>query len=1108
MFNRGVDELLQSLPTLGDLDADDVRRILTRAWLEAVDRRDLGGDGISNEPFVRNLRRLATALEVHAILAPDVDVAATRACAFVAAEALQVANEIASIEGPGSTPWLFGSSERFEQVEAGLLYLIAGYDANAGVLARTLDDSDVDADDDADGTFAGWALSAITDLLLLRAPEDRPTPEPPTDDLPLPQRARRAILQRLGDAVANHLRWLTLTDPGENPGPALLRELIEQLEVRSDGTPEAAPHADLHHLALLLAAACDGTADRALRRVPPPDNDGARFLDYQRRRAATRPLLWPAAADYAAAALPGPKAHAIVSVPTGAGKSAVAELAVAQAVRDGWVLYLAPTNALVGQIRRQLYEVIGRLEGVTVREFLGGSEYTDLAGEALGDITDRQVLAMTPEKCSLALRQSPEAFDRLALCIVDEAHTLGQRDARAVIAELVVSEVLHRAPTARVLMTSALLRNPEALRDWLAEATGIRAVVIDRPWRPTRTLRAIAGFDQEQADEAATAAQEELECLPAHRKKATFQAPLALLAGLQGAWRTNDPADYSLVRTTITAPLIWHRSQGAILEGYRNPAVRSLVQALGEREHRVLAFLPRSKHDSFALARDIEGFADDESADLGDEIEALLRLADAELGAPSALRRALHKRVGVHTGAMLREEQRASELAFEREMAWALFATGTLAQGLNLPATAVVIGGTEIGWDSEATPAEKAQRARAQLLNAIGRAGRANTAARSMAIVVPSRALGFNPQTNATETVAEADFLREEDASTAVASQLDGLIEKALDGTLDMSTMSAPEQTAFAFLSFAAGGGDAEGVLSRSWAVQRAGAAARADEVASALGRLGQRFLEDADAPEWVAVAAHRAGLALPEAAALYHGLRRRLIERAQPHSIGQWTAAMIMVLRGTPLPTLERMLPVAPFKSTAIADAWSHDPDQRDSGWAALAPTLHAWLSGGSLLAVAAAAHGMDVGTNAGRGPRDPLPRILRVVNDGFGFGLAMIAGALGAIVAAGQEAEGDEPWGLQADAARALSLLPLAIRLGAGSPASIAWMRAGARPRAVAHLLSRRVETPADLDDDALREWARQRLREIADFTLDVADSLEERRLIAAMLIARTVA
>ena len=1109
MFNRGVDELLESLPTLGELDPDGVRRMLTRAWLEAVDHRDLGGPEAEGEAFARELRRLATALEVHAILGADVGTETLRACAFVGAEALEVASEISANGVRGEDePWLFGTQLRFERVEAGLLYLIAGYDANAGIIGRALDQAH--GEDRLEPTVSDWALISIVDLLLLRSPARHDLPEPPGDDALLSERVRQAIWRSLGHAINDHLDWLTFGDDGSDAAANQLRELAEQLESRSDGSAGSAHHSDLHHLVLLVAAACDGTAARALRRVTSPDDDGGRFLDYQRRRARTRPLLWPAAADYAAAALPGPHAHAVVSVPTGAGKSAVAELAVAQAVRDGWVLYLAPTNALVGQIRRQLYEVIGKLKGVEVREFLGGSEYTELAGEALGDIADRQVLAMTPEKCSLALRQSPEVFERLALCVVDEAHTLGARDARAVIAELVVSEVLHRAPTTRVLMMSALLGNPDELQRWLTGATGLEAVVVDRPWRPTRTLRAIAGFDEEQADAAAESAQAELEQLPASRKKVVFEAPLALLAGLQGAWRSSDSADYALVRTSITSPLGWHRSKGAILKGYRNPAVRSLVQALGERGHRVLAFLPRSRHDSFSLARDIDGFSTSEEVALSDAIMALLRLADAELGVPSMLRDALDKRVAVHTSAMLREEQRASELAFEAEIAWALFATGTLAQGLNLPATAVLIGGTEIGWDKEATEAEKARRARAQLLNAIGRAGRANVAARSMAIVVPNQALAFNPQTNAAETVEEAKFLQEEDASSDVSSQLDGLIAKALDGSLDMTTMSAPEQTAFAFLSFAAGNGDAEGVLSRSWAAQRAGAAQRADEVANVLGRLGQGFLADAHAPEWVALAAHRAGLALPEAAALHNALREWLTDHPAPRSIDAWAATLMAVLRSLPLSALQRVLPPGPYKSTALAGSWSDDSSERDAGWSAWELTLTAWLRGDALLDVAAQAHQRDLEANAKRGQSDPLPRILRVANDGFGFGLATAAGTLGAIVSAGQETEGDDPWAMPPDAARPLALLPLAIRLGAGTPLSIAWMRAGARPRVVAHLLSRRVETPPnlnELDDDTLRTWARSRLDEIADQNLDPAQNPEERALLAAMIIARSV-
>lgn len=1105
MFNRGVDNLLQALPRLGDLDADDVRRMLTRAWLEAVDRRDLGGTGVDGTEVVSDLRRLATALELYAVLVSNVEATTLRASAFVAAEALEVVAEVAALDPEASRPWLFGSHSRFERVEAGLLYLIAGYDANAALIGQNLD-MPGDRADLPEAAASTWVLELVRALLLLRLPADAPAPPPPLGaEFPLRERVRYAILMRLGAAARDHLLWLTLaSDDGESP-VSRLQALISELERLQDGRGGGVQHADLHHLALLLLAAVEGTGGRALRTVPPPPDDSGRFEDFQRQRAATRPLLWPAAADYAEHCLPGPDVHAVVSVPTGAGKSAVAELAIAQAVRDGWVLYLAPTNALAGQIRRQLNEVVGRLPGVTVREFVGGAEYTELEGEDLGVIGQRQVLVMTPEKCSLALRQNPDAFKRMALCVVDEAHIVGESGTRAVIAELVLAEVLHRAPQARVLMLSALLANPGELANWLQDVTGFNAQVVDSPWRPTRTLRAVAGFDQDRGQEALNRAVADLEALPPKRKNVTFGAPLTLFAGLQGAWRTSHLVDFAFAPTKIEAPLKYHRDNGLDGSGYLNSAVQALVQGLGDNRHRVLAFLPRNKHHSFLAARNMPGFGDG-SAEFTPEITALLSLADAELGAPSALREALGKRIGVHTSAMLQQERRASEIAFELELAWAMFATGTMAQGLNLPATVVVIGGTKIGFDQGATTAQERQRERAQLLNAIGRAGRANVAPRSMAIVVPDKAIVFSAETDAEKTIKRAAFLSEEDASTEVHSQLDGLIARALDGTLDLRTMSSTEQTAFAFLSYAAEGNDAQGVLSRSWAVQRAAASGQAGDIAKALGRLGAAFLADRSAPEWVALAAHRSGLPLPETAALYSALRQHLLDQPTPANTREWAEVMIAVLKTMPPAELARALPSDPYRATRLEPIWGDDVLRRAQGWTALQATLGAWFEGKPLIEVAAETERNNPAGKAGRGQQDPLPRVLRVVNEGFGFGLAIVAGALGAIVAAGKETDPDGPWQLPADSARSLSLLPLAVRLGAGTPTTIAWMRAGVRPRAVAHLLDQLLQPPSDVtSDEDLKAWASRTLMDVADDFVILGRTEDERALIAAMLIAR---
>jgi DEAD/DEAH box helicase/Helicase conserved C-terminal domain len=812
MYNRGVDQLLASLPQIEGIDGDAVKRLLTSAWVDALEVRDQ--DSPSPDGAETPLRRLATALELHAVLPNQIELEMLRACAFVAAEALSVAAEVQPMTDALAQPWLFGDTARYERIETGLLYLIAGYDANAALCARALRDNEVTTEPTGAAAAEDWTLRAVLALLSGARADDSAEPEL-ADNTTVSVAARHEVLLRIGRAVRRHLRWLRMDEP-ENTSLADLTAVAADLSAGLDGEPAAVAHPDLYHLVLLLTAACGETTRRALRDVPPPPaDDTGVFSTYQRSRAVERPLLWPAAQQYANSALPGPDSHAVVAVPTGAGKSAVAELAIAQALTDGWVLYLAPTNALVGQIRRQLQQAFQPLPDVAVDQFFGGSEYTVLSEEGIDEIQDSHILVMTPEKCSLALRVNPDAFQRLALCVVDEAHGIGETGTRAAVLELVIAEVLHRAPAVKALLMSALIANPQDLASWLENVTGFAAHAVVTPWRPTRTLRALAGFDRDNLQTSGDAAERELDELPPRRKNVAFSSKIGLLTGLQGAWSSSQTEDYKYVVTNVRGALKATRRLGRVVlnsDGYLNPAVGNLVQALGDNGHRVMAFLPRSRHDSFTVARDMTGFG---AIDLGQEVAAYLDLANAELGVASAVRGLLGKGIAVHTSAMLREEQRASEAAFEQGQVRAIFATGTLAQGLNLPATAVVIGGTQIGYDPSSTRREDAARSRAQLLNAIGRAGRAQIATRSVAIVVPNNAQIISAERVVSDTVTAAEFLREEDASTEVASQLSALIEATVRDDVELGAMTAAEEAAFAFLSFE-GGEDTSEVIAKS----------------------------------------------------------------------------------------------------------------------------------------------------------------------------------------------------------------------------------------------------------------------------------------------------
>jgi hypothetical protein len=792
----------------------------------------------------------------------------------------------------------------------------------------------------------------------------------------------------------------------------------------------------------------------------------------------------------------------VVSVPTGAGKTEVAELAIAQALGEGWVLYLAPTNALVAQVLRDLAARFSRAEEVRVRAFLGGAEYTEFEGEALDDIGGPQVLVMTPEKCSLALRQAPGAFETLRLFILDECHLLADTGGRGVLAELVIAELMHRAHHAAALLMSALVANADELADWLHAATDAEAVPIEPPWRPTRTVRAVLGIEPDGANEAFGDAVDVFEA-DQRRRNVSFEAPVALLANLQGAWRSTDAEDYAVLRTDVTAPLTARRRPDGTIRpeptGYVNPTSGRLTHALASRGQRVITFLPASKHYSFSVARDLEPLAPRPGEDARiDEVAAHLQLAEIELGVETPLRELIARGTAVHTAAMLRDEQRASEIAFEDGQAVALFATGTLAQGLNLPATTVVVGGTRVGHDPDVPIREREERERAQLLNAIGRAGRPFVASRSLAIVIPDRWIVVRPHTSASRARDEAPFLRFDDASTQVRGQTETIIEQALTSAgLAVEGLTVQEQIAFSFLSMAEAD-DRREVVRRAFGAFRVGITEdeeRAERVAVAVGTAGTRFVEATNAPLWVSEASHIAGIPLPATAALFSAATR-IIRDKQPDTIDAWLDVLINALRRLTPQQTRLTLPAYPFEATLAASLFDDDASRtaRAGAAASLQNIVTTWMSGEPLTVVAAAAQGDAALGNAGRTSGNPIPKIIGVVEQGLGFGLSRGAGALAAFARVASEREPDSPWAADADERGDLDLLPLAIRFGCNDLATTAWYRWGFRRRRVAHLIARAVPPPAELRGDALANWiAAQRRSLLADdANLDALDDV----------------
>jgi hypothetical protein len=957
-------------------------------------------------------------------------------------------------------------ANQYASIEASALYLVAGFDANAAVAARQISGASITQRDHPEAHVAGRMAECARALFELRVPAPADSAAPSLD-LPAGVRVRWEAWRRIADGVERHVAWLL---GGADPQDAASE--LASLSARLD---RAGVDADVSHIANLLAAACSATEDRALRTlVQDPEGTLAAYVDL---RARSRPLLWPAAATYSRSVVASDSAHAVVAVPTGAGKSSVAELGIAASLDLGWILYLTPTNALAAQVTRDLSRLFGGLENVSVSGFLGGAEFTSLAEDSVDDVGVRQVLVMTPEKCSLALRQSPEAFGRLSLLVMDECHLLGAKGARGVTAELTVSAVLERAPTARVIMLSALLENADEIGAWLETATGGSTEVITTPWRPTRTLRGVLGIDPDRSEPEFQEARQFLDERP-KRKTRDFAASVNLLTSCQGAWKTLDSDDYALIRSSLAVKLTAERRGSEIVPsrtGYVNAATASLTKQLADSGERVLAFLPANRHHSFSVARDLPDLSPDPKPGARlDGIRALLDLADFELGIESPLRSLIDRGIAVHTSAMLRDEQRASELSFVDGQARAIFATSTLAQGLNLPATAVVIGGTRIGDQRGVPTATEEERTRAELLNAIGRAGRAYVSARSIGIVIPDRWIPIRAGDSPEAARRGAPFLQYQDASTEVASQIQALIRTALDNPdVQVGRLTDEELAAFTFL---ASDDPAEGraILQKSYGAFREGLDSdQALGVSRAINRAGAVFVQEVEAPEWVVEASRVSGVSLPAMGGL---LRSALaVEDGPGETVGEWREFLSQVLNSTPPRLIAPLLPAQPFEHSPM-EALVNPEARQDGGWAeaidVLDRSLGLWMSGASLDAMVEVSLGKESG-NPGRGSGNPIPKILALTESGFGFGVSRLAGALTALFAVGENAGATELPALAPGQRFALDLFPLGVRFGCDSSASLAWYRWGFRRRRLAHLLADALPPPIDLGPDDWRGW-----------------------------------
>lgn len=152
----------------------------------------------------------------------------------------------------------------------------------------------------------------------------------------------------------------------------------------------------------------------------------------------------------------------LVAAPTGAGKTIVGEFAVDLALRTGRkAFYTTPIKALSNQ---KYHDLVAR-HGADHVGLLTGD--TSILGEA-------PVVVMTTEVLRNMIYASSRTLDGLGFVVMDEVHYLADRFRGAVWEEVII----HLPESVQVVSLSATVSNAEEFGDWLAQVRGNTAVVV------------------------------------------------------------------------------------------------------------------------------------------------------------------------------------------------------------------------------------------------------------------------------------------------------------------------------------------------------------------------------------------------------------------------------------------------------------------------------------------------------------------------------------------------------------------------------------------------------------------------------------------------------
>ncbi|XP_059634511.1 DExH-box ATP-dependent RNA helicase DExH10 [Cornus florida] len=397
----------------------------------------------------------------------------------------------------------------------------------------------------------------------------------------------------------------------------------------------------------------------------------------------------------------------LVSAHTSAGKTAVAEYAIAMAFRDKQrVIYTSPLKALSNQKYRELSQ-----------------EFSDV-GLMTGDVTlspNASCLVMTTEILRGMLYRGSEVLKEVSWVIFDEIHYMKDRE-RGVVWE---ESIIFLPPAIKMIFLSATMSNATEFAEWICNLHKQPCHVVYTDFRPTPLQHYVFPMGG-------------LGLYLVVDENEQFREDN--FVKLQDTFSKQKQGDGNKSANAKPSGRI---AKGGTASGGSD--IYKIVKMIMERKFQpvIIFSFSRRECEQHAMSMSKLDFNTKEEKDVVEQVfqNAILCLneEDRNLPAIELMLPLLQRGIAVHHSGLLPIIKELVELLFQEGLVKALFATETFAMGLNMPAKTVVFTSVK-KWDGDS----HRYIGSGEYIQMSGRAGRRGKDERGICIIMIDEQMEMN----------------------------------------------------------------------------------------------------------------------------------------------------------------------------------------------------------------------------------------------------------------------------------------------------------------------------------------------------------------------------